>query len=131
MAKSTRSKAKRSFRAQKRTSGVFAATDAARLQRLSAKLLDAASQPVSEPQPEEGAEELAVENAKQNEDIDMDTSDNKETSDTKISTHGPRNSRREHWRASKGLKPRPKSPGMNRQGGLAAIRKAGRSKRRR
>jgi Protein of unknown function (DUF2423) len=38
MAKSTRSKAKRAFRAKKRTEGVYAATEAARLQRLNAKL---------------------------------------------------------------------------------------------
>jgi len=38
MAKSTRSKVKRAFRAKKRTQGVFAAADAARLQRLNAKL---------------------------------------------------------------------------------------------
>lgn len=41
MAKSTRSKVKRAFRAKKRTEGVFAAADAARLQRLNAKLLHA------------------------------------------------------------------------------------------
>lgn len=38
MAKSTRSKVKRAFRAKKRKEGVFAATEAARLQRLNAKL---------------------------------------------------------------------------------------------
>lgn len=38
MAKSTRSKVKRTFRAKKRTQGVFAVADAARLQRLNAKL---------------------------------------------------------------------------------------------
>jgi hypothetical protein len=38
MAKSTRSKVKRAFRAKKRTDGVFAAAEAARLQRLNAKL---------------------------------------------------------------------------------------------
>jgi hypothetical protein len=38
MAKSTRSKTKRSFRRVKRESGVFAVADAARLARLSAKL---------------------------------------------------------------------------------------------
>jgi hypothetical protein len=38
MAKSTRSKVKRSFRSKKRTQGVFAVADAARLQRLNAKL---------------------------------------------------------------------------------------------
>jgi hypothetical protein len=39
MAKSTRSKVKRAFRAKKRTEGVYAATEAARLQRLNAKLV--------------------------------------------------------------------------------------------
>ena len=38
MAKSTRSKTKRSFRAKKRADGVYAATEAARLHRLSMKL---------------------------------------------------------------------------------------------
>jgi hypothetical protein len=38
MAKSTRSKVKRAFRAKKRKEGVFAAAEAARLQRLNAKL---------------------------------------------------------------------------------------------
>jgi hypothetical protein len=38
MAKSTRSKVKRAFRAKKRTEGVYAAAEAARLQRLNAKL---------------------------------------------------------------------------------------------
>ena len=39
MAKSLRSKVKRSYRAKKRADGVYAATEAARLQRLNAKLL--------------------------------------------------------------------------------------------
>ena len=38
MAKSTRSKVKRSFRAKKREEGVYAVTEAARLQRLNLKL---------------------------------------------------------------------------------------------
>ncbi|KAL9712473.1 hypothetical protein Ac2012v2_003711 [Leucoagaricus gongylophorus] len=38
MAKSTRSKVKRSFRSKKRESGIYAATEAARLQRLNQKL---------------------------------------------------------------------------------------------
>lgn len=50
---------------------------------------------------------------------------------TKMSTHGPRSSRRAEWRKSKGLPAQPSRHGMNRQGGLAARRKAGRSKRRR
>jgi len=49
----------------------------------------------------------------------------------KISTHGPRGSRREEWRASKGLNPRPKVKDMNRQGGIAAKRRPGRAHRRR
>lgn len=53
------------------------------------------------------------------------------TKKTKISTHGPRNSRREEWRVSKGMPARPKSRGMNRQGGIAAARNSGRSHRRR
>ena len=48
-----------------------------------------------------------------------------------VSTHGPRGSRREEWRISKGWEARPKPRGINRQGGIAARRKAGRSKRRR
>jgi hypothetical protein len=43
MAKSTRSKVKRSFRSSKRKSGVYAAAEAARLQRLSAKITAIAS----------------------------------------------------------------------------------------
>ena len=38
MAKSTRSKVKRAYRAKKRESGVYAAAEAARLQKLNAKL---------------------------------------------------------------------------------------------
>ena len=49
----------------------------------------------------------------------------------RISTHGPRGSRREQWRLSKGMPARPQAKGMNRQGGIAAKRKAGRSHRRR
>lgn len=43
MAKSIRSKAKRSFRAKKRETGVYAATEAARLHRLNSKLSSVAS----------------------------------------------------------------------------------------
>jgi Protein of unknown function (DUF2423) len=38
MAKSLRSKSKRAFRAKKRQEGIYAATDAARLQRLNSKI---------------------------------------------------------------------------------------------
>ncbi len=54
-----------------------------------------------------------------------------DTQQPKVSTHGSRGSRREEWRKSKGLSVHPSRKGMNRQGGLAARRKAGRSKRRR
>jgi len=43
MAKSMRSKVKRSFRSKKRESGVYAATEAARLSRLNAKLVSLTS----------------------------------------------------------------------------------------
>lgn len=53
------------------------------------------------------------------------------TDSKRISTHGPRGTRREEWRTSKGLPARPKSGKMNRQGLPAAKRKSGRSHRRR
>ncbi len=63
MAKSTRSKVKRAFRAKKRTEGVYAATEAARLQRLNAKLralttagVDDDAQEAGNPKDEEGEE---------------------------------------------------------------------------
>lgn len=49
----------------------------------------------------------------------------------KVSTHGPRGSRHEEWRKSKGLNPRPSVNSTNRQGVPSGRRKAGRSKRRR
>ncbi|KAJ7228854.1 hypothetical protein GGX14DRAFT_615490 [Mycena pura] len=123
MAKSTRSKVKRSFRAKKREEGVYAATEAARLNRLHAKLdsVVRADVPLTN---EEGMEEDEV--------LDDDLLDSMQVdSSKKISTHGPRGSRREQWRTSKGMTARPTPKGMNREGGTAARRKAGRSKRRR
>ncbi|EIW62080.1 uncharacterized protein TRAVEDRAFT_117305 [Trametes versicolor FP-101664 SS1] len=128
MAKSTRSKVKRSFRAKKRTDGVYAAVEAARLNRLHNKLKAIATTDL----------EVADE-----EDDEMEEGARMETegdaaataagcTTARISTHGPRNSRRESWRESKGLVGRPKvSSTMNRQGVPAARRKAGRSHRRR
>lgn len=46
MAKSTRSKVKRAYRSKKRTEGVYHALEAARLQRLSAKLCGLAAVPL-------------------------------------------------------------------------------------
>jgi hypothetical protein len=58
MAKSLRSKVKRSFRSQKRESGVFAATEAARLNRLSTKLMTVASRKENEVEKAEHQEQL-------------------------------------------------------------------------
>ncbi|KAI0829484.1 hypothetical protein BC628DRAFT_1144806 [Trametes gibbosa] len=153
MAKSLRAKTKRLHRAKKRTEGVYAATEAARLHRLHSKL-KALTSTVPEADEDEDADadvELAegeqrrpqaetaaadgespADAANGPDAMDLDSSA-ASSSTQRISTHGPRNSRREQWRASKGLVPRPKAKGngMNRQGGLAARRKAGRSQRRR
>jgi hypothetical protein len=63
MAKSLRSKSKRSFRAKKRTEGIFAATEAARLHRLNSKIRAHISAPPPEDDtpPVEQKEELAAE----------------------------------------------------------------------
>ncbi|KAJ7368099.1 hypothetical protein DFH08DRAFT_830315 [Mycena albidolilacea] len=132
MAKSTRSKVKRSFRASKRETGIYAATEAARLNRLHAKLSAVASRDIPQDEEEgamEGDDELRAEEA--NPDAAESMQVDGEGSSKKISTHGPRGSRREEWRTSKGLTAKPTPTGMNRQGGVAARRKAGRSKRRR
>ncbi|TDL29317.1 hypothetical protein BD410DRAFT_779689 [Rickenella mellea] len=138
MAKSTRSKVKRSFRAKKREEGVYAAVEAARLQRLSSKLDAVRNQKVDEVV-EDDAADVEPTGADDNlvlrstgDGMHVDGNEDAQSAPTgKISTHGPRGSRRENWRASKGMAARPKSKGMNRQGGIAAVRKAGRSKRRR
>lgn len=134
MAKSTRSKVKRSFRSKKRQSGVYAATEAARLNRLSAKLVTLSTKD----EDEDIAEEDGYVDEKDDENnVDpissgaMEVDGAQQSSSERISTHGPRNSRREEWRKSKGLAPIPSRHGMNRQGGIAARRKAGRPSRRR
>ncbi|KAI0334727.1 hypothetical protein GY45DRAFT_1242063 [Cubamyces sp. BRFM 1775] len=134
MGKSLRSKVKRQFRAKKRTEGVYAATEAARLHRLHMKL-----KTLTTTEPEDGDEEHVEEGE---EGAQMETDGGAAPADAmdldsgagpskRISTHGPRNSRREEWRRSKGLPARPKPKGMNRQGLVAARRKSGRSHRRR
>jgi len=140
MAKSTRSKVKRAFRSKKRTEGVYAATEAARLQRLNAKLRTLTT-PTAEEQEEDGNEqELDVDIPVEDADAEMagspiteglDGKPSENSTGKKISTHGPRGSRREQWRASKGMAPRPKSRGMNKQGTIASRYKPGRSHRRR
>ncbi|KAF8485025.1 hypothetical protein DFH94DRAFT_258602 [Russula ochroleuca] len=143
MAKSTRSKVKRAFRAKKRTEGVFAAADAARLQRLNSKLCALTTTATAVPGGEDSEEkeqdvDLPVKDAEAGVDVEMVSSPTEgldvKTSEKptgKISTHGPRGSRRERWRTSKGMTPRPKSRGMNRQGTVASRHKPGRSHRRR
>ncbi|KAI0721843.1 hypothetical protein C8T65DRAFT_629349 [Cerioporus squamosus] len=151
MAKSTRSKVKRHFRAKKREEGVYAATEAARLQRLNMKLralttttpaqekaedeMPVEGQGESEWQDEPGADGQRPSGAQADSadamDLDAGAGPSSASADKRISTHGPRNSRREQWRASKGMPARPKSRGMNRQGTVAAKRKSGRSHRRR
>ncbi|KAJ7699870.1 hypothetical protein B0H17DRAFT_1047469 [Mycena rosella] len=133
MAKSTRSKVKRSFRASKRETGIYAATEAARLNRLHAKLSAVASRegPIDAEGIEEDGEDQPADETNPDLLPEADSMAVDAESSKKISTHGPRGSRREEWRTSKGLAARPSPTGMNRQGGVAARRKAGRSKRRR
>ncbi|KAE9399035.1 hypothetical protein BT96DRAFT_1019784 [Gymnopus androsaceus JB14] len=139
MAKSLRSKVKREFRSKKREAGVYAATEAARLHRLNAKLVNVVSK-------DKDGDEVLKDEAAEGEDVpvagvpdasnsaedSMQVDNSTESSSSKrISTHGPRGSRREEWRLSKGLTAQPERKGMNKQGGISARRKAGRSKRRR
>lgn len=145
MAKSTRSKVKRAFRAKKRTDGVYAAAEAARLQRLNAKLRALTTTATAEgrEKEEDVDTDLPVDDADADADADAEMSSpttiaegvdgraSEKPAGKKISTHGPRGSRREQWRASKGMEPRPKSRGMNRQGTAASRYKSGRSHRRR
>ena len=63
MAKSLRSKVKRSFRSQKRESGVYAATEAARLNRLNAKLVAIASRNQNEVAMAEDQEQTSLQTA--------------------------------------------------------------------
>jgi len=161
MAKSTRSKVKRAFRAKKRTEGVYASTEAARLHRLNAKLRALTTSRVNNDNDDADGQETgnpAEEERAQDEDQDVrmpaaaaaavgDGDDAVTMSSTviegvdvkaatqkfegKVSTHGPRGSRREQWRVSKGMTPRAKSRGLNRQGSTAARYKSGRPQRRR
>ncbi|KAL1742888.1 hypothetical protein HDZ31DRAFT_42240 [Schizophyllum fasciatum] len=133
MAKSLRSKVKRSYRNKKREDGVYAATEAARLQRLNAKLRNTIATDA------DGDVEIADEEDRRAGDLpgadgsmDVDgAAQSKSSSSKRVSTHGPRGSRREEWRLSKGMPARPKSKGLNRQGGIAARVRPGRPKRRR
>ncbi|KAG2118958.1 uncharacterized protein F5147DRAFT_193479 [Suillus discolor] len=131
MAKSTRSKVKRSFRAKKRDEGVYAATEAARLQRLNSKLMakiDHGDEELAEPVDDDTAQDDST--APDTMELD-DSAKSSTTKPSHVSTHGARNSRREEWRKSKGMTPVPKVTRMNRQGLPAARRRSGRPSRRR
>ncbi|QRV76038.1 hypothetical protein RhiJN_04053 [Ceratobasidium sp. AG-Ba] len=138
MAKSMRSKSKRSFRRTKRETGVYAAAEAARLQRLNEKLVAK----VNADKDGDAAMEEEVEEveARQGEDATMQPGEleNAATSTAatepprRISTSGPRDNRREEWRRSRGIKPKSRSENnMNKHGVIASSKRAGRSKRRR
>ncbi|KAI0049578.1 hypothetical protein FA95DRAFT_1581639 [Auriscalpium vulgare] len=132
MAKSMRSKVKRAFRAKKRETGVYAAVEAARLHRLNTKLVAKAGEDVPAATEEEEAmsDDLAKVVVAAPDAMELDGAKPSATAE-RISTHGPRDSRREQWRASKGMEPRAAARGMNRQGTVAARRKSGRPNRRR
>ncbi|KAL4081697.1 hypothetical protein V8B97DRAFT_2001839 [Scleroderma yunnanense] len=141
MAKSLRSKTKRAFRAKKRDSGVYAATEAARLNRLNTKLIttinqrnrDGGGEDAEGMETPELQDDHAPSAAPCEDSMNLDGSERQPPAGTSgsVSTHGSRGSRREEWRKSKGMDAIPKRKGMNRQGGLAARRRAGRPSRRR
>ncbi|KAL5530650.1 hypothetical protein ACEPAF_6908 [Sanghuangporus sanghuang] len=129
MAKSTRSKVKRAYRAKKREDSVYAAIEAARLERLSSKLR--AIREADKEGDVELADVIDEEDTPVPDSMQLDSSPLAPKPEKKISTHGMRMSRRAEWRMSKGLPARPKSRGMNRQGGIKAKSRAGRAQRRR
>ncbi|KAF8333324.1 hypothetical protein F5887DRAFT_893729 [Amanita rubescens] len=96
MAKSTRSKVKRAYRAKKRETGVYAAAEAARLQKLNDRLARVISS-------EKGKDNIPVEEPGKDDAVAADLIPINTPHLPKVSTHGPRNSRREEWRKSKGM----------------------------
>lgn len=118
MAKSLRAKTKQANRRKKRNDegSYYAAVEAARVQKVSDRLLgkDGAKKE------EEGGE------------VEMEGEEEEAAAEEapKISTSGPRENRRDAWRASKGMAPRQKGS-QNRQLKAAGKSKAGRPKRRR
>ncbi|WVQ98975.1 hypothetical protein IAU59_006107 [Kwoniella sp. CBS 9459] len=105
MAKSIRAKAKMASRARKRLQTHYAVTDAARTQRLSDRLLG------KDKEEGEGKGEMQVEGQGQGADAvegEDATMDGEQQQNKKISTSGPKGSRRESWRLSKGMSAKPK-----------------------
>ncbi|KAH8925814.1 hypothetical protein BT69DRAFT_1279411 [Atractiella rhizophila] len=123
MAKSLRSKSKRTFRALKRTGdgstkGVYANAEAARIDRLNLKLMNIKGKRRAEEEAvkleEEGEKEgesgtIPTANESSQADDDVMEVEIVEGNPKKVSTGGPRNSRREQWKASKGMKKHAKS----------------------
>ncbi|KIL68313.1 hypothetical protein M378DRAFT_72083 [Amanita muscaria Koide BX008] len=109
MAKSTRSKIKRAYRAKKRETGVYAVVEAARLQRLNTKLSRVVASGKEDNVPLEGSGK--------DDDIMAESMQPDAEQRPRISTHGSRNSRREEWRKSKGIPPRSRKD--FRQGSIA------------
>ncbi|GJJ07357.1 hypothetical protein Clacol_001558 [Clathrus columnatus] len=136
MAKSLRSKTKRSFRRVKRESGTYAVADATRLERLSSKLHQKI---VTDKDGDVSIDEIVGEIEKSAETGEVPTAQTEsegtnvlDSKTQKISTSGPRLSRRDSWRISKGLSPHRRNPNKtNRLGVVVAKRRAGRAKRRR
>ncbi|EIW70197.1 hypothetical protein TREMEDRAFT_30040 [Tremella mesenterica DSM 1558] len=120
MAKSLRAKTKMAGRRKKRNDSHYAVVEAARTARVSEKLLGK-SQNSEEEVP--AAEE----------EITADSTDERMAEEPKkISTAGPRMSRRESWRLSKGMSARPKNQGgQNKAGYKHAAKGAGKPGRRR
>ncbi|TXT10759.1 hypothetical protein VHUM_02264 [Vanrija humicola] len=119
MAKSLRSKTKLAARRRKAHESHYAVANAARTARISAKLLNKDGG-----EDAEGDEKMADGEA-EGEDAEM------AEAPKKISTSAPRESRREQWRESKGMAPRPKLKGQNKLGRPISRHKAGKTKRRR
>ncbi|KAL1409051.1 hypothetical protein Q8F55_005875 [Vanrija albida] len=119
MAKSLRSKTKLAARRRKAHESHYAVANAARTARISAKLLN-----------KEGGEQDAEGDDKMAEEAEGEDTEMGEEA-KKISTSAPRESRREQWRESKGMTPRPKLKGQNKLGRPISRHKAGKTKRRR
>ncbi|KAH9824727.1 hypothetical protein DFH28DRAFT_1077276 [Melampsora americana] len=97
MAKSLRSKSKRSFRAKKRSSNdsVFKITETNRINRLSAKLKESASKPI------ESTTSTTNESNSMEIEKEEEPDQRQEEPKVKVPTSGPRMSGREVWKASK------------------------------
>ncbi|KAM0752566.1 hypothetical protein T439DRAFT_178058 [Meredithblackwellia eburnea MCA 4105] len=115
MAKSLKSKSKREFRKIKREdpSSVYKRTETARLERLSSKLKESAKKPraltdVEEYERKQSGVEEGVEVDVEGDGMNVEEEGEKEGEEEgddskKVSTSGPRMSRREKYRTSKGF----------------------------